>query len=102
MYKLLFEGGAGKCVLALVWGTIIQPASYKMPWLWFKIGREFHVTQAGHEVGTARVETAARGWVDQAGRLTGRNFLEGFRVSGIRVRRRGEQRPRIGMERILQ
>src|SRR5688572_24723339 len=38
---------------------LIQPACHKMSGFGFKVGREFHVTQARHEMRTARVEAAS-------------------------------------------
>lgn len=55
-----------------------------------KIWRFFLVTQALDNPGAARVEAAAWGRFNQAGRLPGWNFLESGGISGIRVRSSGQ------------
>jgi hypothetical protein len=48
---------------------LVKPASHEMPWFRFKFRWEFYFTETLDPLGTARVEPAARGRIDQAGRL---------------------------------
>jgi len=82
--------------------VLVQPARHGMTGLGLEVGRELHVTQAGHEMRTARMEAATRWRIGQTGWLTGRHFLKGFGVVRIRVGGGGQQGVSVGMQRILQ
>lgn len=72
-----------------------------MSGLRLKVGWHLNLAQALNRLGAARMEPAARGRIDQAGRLTGRHLFVGEGVVCIRVRCRSQERLGVGMQRVV-
>src|SRR5262245_25226922 len=80
---------------------IVKPTHDEMVVPRLKFRWIFYLTQSLHKVGTARVKPATRRRLHQTRRLTRRHGFKSRSVFGIGVWYRCEQRPRIGMKRVM-